>query len=325
MENHGDTMDGMTEFRITYDGPALATHAMDARELAPALMAVADLLDASVRALQGDRAKAQIHVKGSFKTGSFTVDFTTAVSFMQAAKDIFAGEGMTAVANATAVLTALGLAARGGYTGVAQVLQWLRGRRITNVQMTEDGKVTLHSGEETVEVDYPVFALLKDIPVRQAFDRVLAPLDRAGIDTFAAGDDRAFAVIVREDERRYFCAPTDQDEPLLEDTRTMAFSIVSLAFKEDNKWRLSDGNSTISARISDARFHSAVDANEASFSKGDVLICEVKVTQWHTQNGAKTDYEVIRVMEHRRAASQISLPGMQRGASPGLQSSQRSE
>ncbi|MFI8717386.1 hypothetical protein ACIGHF_05785 [Stenotrophomonas sp. NPDC077464] len=303
-------MDDMAQIRITYDGPALAAHEMDARELAPALMAMADLLDTSVRALQGDRAKAQINVKGSFKTGSFSVDFTTSVSLLQAAKDIFAGEGITAIANATAVLTALGLAAKTGYTGVAQVLQWLRGRRITHVQMTQEGQVTLHSGEDAVVVEYPVLVLLRDIPVRQAFDRVLAPLDREGIDTFAAGDDHSFALIVREEERRYFCAPTGPDEPLLEDTRTMAFSIVSLAFKEDNKWRLSDGNHTINARISDAAFHSAVDANEASFSKGDVLICEVKVTQWHTQNGAKTDYEVIRVIEHRRAANQIALPGM---------------
>ena len=303
-------MDDMAQIRITYDGPALAAHEMDARELAPALMAMADLLDTSVRALQGDRAKAQINVKGSFKTGSFSVDFTTSVSLLQAAKDIFAGEGMTAIANATAVLTALGLAAKTGYTGVAQVLQWLRGRRITHVQMTEEGQVTLHSGEDAVVVEYPVLVLLRDIPVRQAFDRVLAPLDRDGIDTFAAGDDHSFVLIVREEERRYFCAPTGPDEPLLEDTRTMAFSIVSLAFKEDNKWRLSDGNHTINARISDAAFHSAVDANEASFSKGDVLICEVKVTQWHTQHGAKTDYEVIRVIEHRRAANHIALPGM---------------
>ncbi|WNH48287.1 hypothetical protein PDM28_16690 [Stenotrophomonas aracearum] len=302
----------MTQFRITYDGPALATHQMDARELAPALMAMADLLDCSVRALHADRAKAQINVKGSFKTGSFSVDFTTSVSFMQAAKDIFVGDGVTAIANATAVLTALGFAAKAGYSGVAQVLQWLRGRRITDVQMTEEGRVRLHADKDTVVVDYPVLVLLRDIPVRQAFDRTLAPLDRDGIDTFAAGDDSSFAVIVREHERRFFCAPTADDELLLEDTCRMAFSIVSLAFKEDNKWRLSDGNHTISARISDERFHSSVDANESSFSKGDVLICEVKVTQWHTPNGAKTDYEVTRVIEHRRAACQISLPGMQR-------------
>lgn len=307
----------MTQFRITYDGPALATHEMDARELAPALMAMADLLDSSVRALHGDRGKAQVNVKGSFKTGSFNVDFTTALNFLTAAKDMFSGDGMTAIANATAVLTALGLTAKAGYTGVVQVLKWLRGRRITNVQMSEEGHVTLFSDEDAMDVELHVLVLLRDLPVRQAFDRVLAPLDRDGIDTFAAGDPSSFAVIIKDDERHLFSAPAGQDELILEDTRKMAFSIVSLAFKEENKWRLSDGNSTISAKISDAAFLSGVNNNETAFTKGDVLICEVKVTQWQTASGAKTDYEVTRVIEHRHAATQISFPGMRLPPGPG--------
>jgi hypothetical protein len=90
----------------------------------------------------------------------------------------------------------------------------------------------------------------------------------------------------------------------------MAFSIVSLAFKEDNKWRLSDGAATISATIADADFLKAVDENLESFSKGDVLMCEVLVRQWQTRGGAKTDFEVVKVLEHRRAARQIALPGI---------------
>lgn len=310
MRKDGRNTGDMTQFRITYDGPALATHEMDARELAPALMAMADLLDSSVRALHGERAKAQINVKGSFKTGSFNVDFTTAINFLKAAKDIFSGDGMTAIANATAVLTALGLTAKLGYNGVAQVLKWLRGRRITNVQLMADGNVTIVADDDEQEVEYQVLVLLRDLAVRQAFDRVLGPLDREEIDTFAAGDEAAFGVVIREDERPYFSAPAGQDELIIEDSRKMAFSIVSLAFKEENKWRLSDGNSTINAKISDAEFLAGVNANETSFTKGDVLICEVKVTQWQTPSGAKTDYEVVRVIEHRRAATQISFPGM---------------
>lgn len=124
-------------------------------------------------------------------------------------------------------------------------------------------------------------------------------------------------MIIKDDERHLFSAPAGQDELILEDTRKMAFSIVSLAFKEENKWRLSDGNSTINARISDAAFLSGVNNNETSFTKGDVLICEVKVTQWQTVSGAKTVYEVTRVIEHRHAATQISFPGMRLPPGPG--------
>jgi hypothetical protein len=90
----------------------------------------------------------------------------------------------------------------------------------------------------------------------------------------------------------------------------LPMSPVYTAFKEDNKWRLSDGSATINAIFSDAEFLSAVDQNLESFSKGDVLICDVRVRQWQTASGAKTDYEVIKVIEHRRAARQIPLPGI---------------
>ncbi|CAG2089113.1 hypothetical protein XCY_001840 [Xanthomonas arboricola pv. juglandis] len=303
-------MDGMTQFRITYDGSALATHEMDARELAPALLAMADLLDASVRALHGDKAKAQINVKGSFKTGSFNIDFNTAVSYLTAIKDIFAGDGMTAAANAAAVLGILGFAARKSGKGLGYVLKWLRGRRITHVRLDDNGTATIQVDEDSLQIEQQVLTLLRDLSVREAFDRVLAPLDQPGVDLFAAGNDEEFSLVVTEKERVFFAPPAGVDELLLEERRKMAFSIVALTFKEDNKWRLSDGNSTINAKISDSDFIAGVNSNEIAFSKGDVLICDVLVTQWQTEAGAKTDYEVIQVIEHKRAARQISLPGI---------------
>ncbi|WP_198302470.1 hypothetical protein [Xanthomonas citri] len=297
----------MTKFRVTYDGSALASHEMDVRELSPALLAMADLLDASVRALHGDKAKAQINVRGSFKTGSFNIDFTTQVAFLKAVRDIFAGDNATAIANALAILSALGFL---GNKGVAQVLKWLRGRKITTVQPLEDGSARIFVDEDSMDVEVTVIALLRDLNVRQSFNRVLAPLDREGIDRFAVGDDKGVELVITEDERAYFAPPAGQDILLIEETRRMAFSIVALAFKDDNKWRLSDGNATINAAISDSEFLGRVNSSEESFSKGDVLICEVRVQQWQSESGAKTDYEVTRVLEHRRAAMQIPIPGI---------------
>lgn len=42
-----------TRARITYDGPALAEHVMDVRDLAPALLAFGDLCEEAGRALYG--------------------------------------------------------------------------------------------------------------------------------------------------------------------------------------------------------------------------------------------------------------------------------
>ena len=98
------------------------------------------------------------------------------------------------------------------------------------------------------------------------------------------------------------------DVTLIDDTRRSAFSIISLAFKEDNKWRLNDGTNAISAGIEDEDFLARVDANMVSFSKGDILVCDVRVVQKQTDAGLKTEYTVVKVIEHRASARQLPLP-----------------
>jgi len=297
----------MSHFRITYDGPALARSEMDVRELAPALLAAGDLLDAATRALNGERVKAQTNVRASFKVGSFGIDFNLATDWALKVRDFFAGENASAAANAIEILGALGLAAWRGQRGLVAVLKWLRGRRIERVEAgANSARLTVEN--ESLEIDLAVLALLRELAVREALDRLLAPLDREGVDLFAAGTDEAIVETVSAAERAWFFAPAVEDELMLDDVRKMAFSIVSLAFKEDNKWRLYDGAATIHAAIADAGFLGRVDQNVERFAKGDSLLCMVRVRQWQTPSGVRTEYEVIEVLEHRQAARQIRLP-----------------
>ena len=97
----------------------------------------------------------------------------------------------------------------------------------------------------------------------------------------------------------------DEDLPtayeVIDETHRYAFSIVSLAFKEDNKWRLTDGQAIYSVIMKDAEFQRKVDSSEAVFAKGDVLICDLHTIQWQVQDGVKTDYEVTKVHDHKHA------------------------
>lgn len=299
----------MSEFRITYDGPALETSEMDVRELAPALLAIGDLLEAATKSLCGEQVKPQINVRGSFKTGSFGIDFTLVTSLVNRMRELFAGNEATAVANALAILGALGFAAKKGGKGLFAVLKWLRGRQVERVEVKRNSAV-LHVDGERLEIELSVLTLLRDVSVREATTRVLSPLSHEGITVFSAGTDHEIVETVEASEIGWFRVPEQQDILLVDEQRKMAFSIVSLAFKDDNKWRLYDGAATIHASITDAEFLRRVDANQVSFAKGDVLVCSVRVRQWQTPAGAKTDYEVTDVLEHRTAARQIQLPGL---------------
>jgi hypothetical protein len=304
-------MDSMTEFRLTYDGPTLERHEMDPRELAPALLAMADLLESAARVMYGEKAKVNINVKGSFETGSFNVDFVAGVQWLKSSSDMFSGQSATAIANGTAILTAIGII---GKKGLFPLLQWLRGRPITRVEavLRKNGKpsgmVRIFVDEQFYDVERDTVDLLRDVGVRKATEDMLKPLDKPGIDTFALGQGTSVNVIVTESEQPYFVAPAAEEILIIDNLRDMAFSIVSLAFKDDNKWRLSDGSSTISATIRDTGFLHAVNHDLESFSKGDSLICEVHVRQWQTVAGTRTEYEVVKVKGHLRAARQIQLP-----------------
>jgi hypothetical protein len=147
------------------------------------------------------------------------------------------------------------------------------------------------------------------VAVRDALQKMVEePLRRDGIETFEVLDsNRCVSQRVDRSESVYFARPSLPDETILEHRRSVAFSIISLAFKEDNKWRLHDGNTNVSATIEDEDFLRQIDQN-ASFTKGDILICDVRITQKRTRDGLKTDYVVVKVIKHIPAARQLPLP-----------------
>ena len=171
----------MNTFRMTYDGPALQDSQMDVRDLAPALLAVGSLLEAASSALYGDRVKPQVDVRGSFKTGSFGVDFSLVADWVSRIKDMMAGEDATAAANALALLGALGWSVqKAGKPGLFTVLAWLKGRPIERVAL-QDHLATLHVQGELLEIEIQVLTLLRDVSVRRGCEKILQPMDNPGI------------------------------------------------------------------------------------------------------------------------------------------------
>jgi len=297
-------MSKVQHFRITYDGEALREHRMDVRELAPALLAMGDLCEAAGIAIYGRNTRASVSVKASFKTGSFGIDLELAHGFANQVLDFLSGREASAFANAAAIVSAIGFSGK----GLIGFLKKLKGRPISRIEPTQDRAiVTLDDGEQ-IEIERAVLELLRDMSVRENLEKVIAPIERDGIDTVAFGTDDSIGNTVLREEALWFAVPAPQEVLLFDNVRQQAFSIVSLAFKEDNKWRLYDGAATIHAAIVDAEFLSRVDQSLEFFAKGDILICEVRVMQWQTADGARTEYTVTRVLEHRQAARQVPLP-----------------
>ena len=294
----------MSHCRITYDGAALASSEIDVRELAPALLAFGDLAEEAARTLWGERVSVKVEVRASFRTGSFGIDLAVATNLAQQLMDWLRGK------TATALVKVNGITLIGAIGGLIGALKWLKGRRPRSVETTPDGKRRLvcEDGEALIVEEHTVL-LLRSLRVREHLWQVVAPVEREGIDTVALGDDARIDVVVTREEAAWFVPPAAHETVVHEDERTMAFSIVSLSFKEGNKWRLSDGNVTVFVEVVDQDFLSRVDRNLVRFAKGDLLIGRTRITQRLLPDGnLRTDYTLLSVQEHRPGTPQLDLP-----------------
>jgi hypothetical protein len=286
---------------IAFDGPALHQGTIDVRTLAPALLAFGHLCEEANRVLNGDRVSVAVRVRADFQVGSFEVNLEVIQSLVGQAWDLLRGDFATSAANLLAFVAAGG--------GLIALLKRLKGRSPSAIVKLQDGGVVIELEDGTrLETRPEVVDLLRDLRVRQAVEGVTKPLSEDGIERLEIREGETVVQTVERVDVPALIAPPVDDVLLIEERRRAAFSIVSLAFKDETKWRLSDGQGTFLASIRDEDFLGLVNRNEIAFSKGDVLLADILVRQWQSASGVRTEYEVLKVTEHRSAARQIPLP-----------------
>ena len=286
---------------LIYEGPALENGLMDVRDLAPALLAFGNLIEAANRVVNGDKATSRVQVK-TVGAGSFAIGLDVAVEFLKAARDFLAGPESTAAANLVGVLT--GSAAIG--LGAIALVRKLRGKAPTP-RRRDPGRVEIEIDGQIIEVDEVVARVSVDIGVRASLERVVAePLEKEGIEAVqvAAGEN---VERIDKADGYSFRPPIDREAGAYEYRFRAPFSIVSLSFKAGNKWRLNDGRATLNVTVGDEGFVNRVESSEIAFSKGDILICDVRVESRETPGGLHAEFFIERVVEHRRPLRQASL------------------
>lgn len=293
-------MSASFHFSIKYDGPALATHQMDIRELAPALIALSELLEHANKAAYPDSNEVRVNVQGNFKGGSFGVDLIAVQTMAQQIVSLLNGDEATAAANLLGILGGLGLIGGGG---VIALVKWLGGRKPSSIRTVGDKVVfELIDAEkrETFEVDLIAGKLYQTRIVRQTLARVVKPLEREGVDVFACGKDGVTQAVITSDERVWFDLAASEADVVSNSLRqNVLLQIESAVFKDDNKWRFHDGSTAFFAEIADQTFVDRINSGDERFGKGDVLIADLRIIQSVTDNGLKQEYLVEKVHAHR--------------------------
>lgn len=272
---------------------------MDVRDLAPALLAIGALLDAANETLGGNPKAVSVHVR-ALEAGSFSVDLELVENLYRRGIALLTGQEVDGALKLKELVLF-------GAVGLVWLVRRLRGGRPDQIERLEGGVTRLTKDGESFDVPMEVLRLYQSVPVRSALQDVVAtPLARDGIDTLVIAD-RLNRLVIEAAEAGYFRLPTMPDQTLADDLVDRSFSIISLAFKEDNKWRLYDGQNQIAATINDQEFLAGFERNDIRFAKGDILVCSVRFIQRQTAKGLVGEYTIERVKEHREAPRQIAL------------------
>lgn len=200
-----DVVGEMAErFYVIYDGWALEHHLMDVRDLAPAMIAVNDLLSNANKALNGDKADLNLKVNASFRAGSFGMELHTVVHFLSQIRDMFAGDNASAISNAWTILEIVGFV---GGAGLIGLIKFLKGKKPTKI-IDEDGRLKVYLNEtEYYETDGKVVKLYKNRTIVGDLNKMLEPLEKDGIDSFfvsRTGDKKDADLAIDDSELTYF-------------------------------------------------------------------------------------------------------------------------
>lgn len=297
-------------FKIIFRGPAVDGGEIDVNDLAPALLALGDVFQAASDVLNGDRVKTVVRVKAT-EQACFEVDLSIAQTVKEAVASLltFASDHREGVAAANE-LADLILKAGGGLAGLAGglfgLLKFLKGRKPDKIE-EKDGAVHVHIGDNYFVTHSKTITLAESVAVREGARKFASVLKHEGIESISTKPQGQSEETYTKQDLPSFELPAPIEDELVDEIRRMNLQIISLSFKDDNKWRVTDGAEPFSAAIEDTDFLKLVANSEISFSKGDYLVCEVRERQVATGQGLKKDRTIIKVVDHRPAARQMKL------------------
>lgn len=302
----------ISKVRIAYTGDALENGAMDINDLAPALLAFAELVKRA-NVLVGNTQPVRLMLNAdSIKRGSFDVTLELIYSgldqiklLMGAAEDI----GLKALSDALGIGATI-------KEGVFWLIQAIGNKKILNVSETDDNKVAINLNDNSkIIINQNTYNVFMDHEARSSITKVMEPVKKDGIDGFEIRnpynyeDKKPSFKMVKDDLQLYETPELETNvvpENIIE--QEVLLKIVSLVFDEAQKWRFTDGDTTFWAKVEDKDFWNSVNSSEQAFRNGDRLKAVCRIVQRIGVNGnIITERSIIKVIEVLPKPTQIKL------------------
>ncbi|MFT7024197.1 MAG: hypothetical protein ACJA07_003305 [Rhodococcus sp. (in: high G+C Gram-positive bacteria)] len=279
-------------FDVTFDGPALLEHRMSVRDLAPALIALADAFQVAQAVANPEARLVNLEITAT-RESSFAVDLILNSNLIDQAIDyLSAGRYSTAIANGAGILGFVGSAIAG--------ILWVKKRYFTSEDLP-DGQVRITTADgDSIVLPALSVRLMQNAPFRRDVLRFITPLESEGVDTVAiSGADGAPRITIRDTDLESFGEPDLGETVVSDNTIEQVVTVDSVPFKESLSWRFNDGSASISATMSDGQFRDRIRRREVQFGEGDKLRAEIRTVQTLDSAGTlSTRRSVERVIDH---------------------------
>jgi hypothetical protein len=265
-----------------YDGDALADHAMEVTDLAPALLGVAKSCRRANQLLNGPNSTLSVRMRSELQPGCFHADLELIVKAVHGAAPLIPSALRTATDVAHVMFgegSVFDLVRRGFFKVKSE----------TTVTATGDGAFVVTGQNNTVTINQNTYYVARDPGVRREAESAIDVLRRRGIDELAIGTEQRKSLITKTDAEALFEAPALTEEQVLETEREAILEVVTFATKREQKSRFSDGESEFWATIDDDSFWDDYHDRKRGIFDGDrfrvvLLTCQVIGSKLKTES-----------------------------------------
>jgi hypothetical protein len=283
-----------TRMGLSYAGPAVDAGSMDVYEASANMIAFSEFVVLAAKTQFGLEANIEAQVNG-FDRGSFVTDI------------IFRVSGASATIFSAATSRQLWEVIE----GAVKLWKFLKGRapekveHLNNPNLHQTVRVTNNEGQILQVSAQSLTVVLSEKGSATVGRFIREALGRPGMDNVKIIGEGPTRVDVAQAESEYFVQVSPR-ETVTDAVSPMALIIEAPVFKEDNKWRFSDGTGSFFATIEDKDFLAKVDAGQR-FGKGDILYVDVRLSQQKIGMKLVGERVIVNVREHRVGPEQMEL------------------
>lgn len=283
-------MEEQSHLSLRYHGGEADQGQMGYYDTAASIIAFGDLVGELSRTLYGEKAYIRTTVEGA-KQGSFGIDF-----IMQ-----FGGVLATIMSGPTSPKDIWEVIKQS-----FEAWKFLDGKPPAKVERNGDqyGLTNVHGDVEYFNQN--VYLTINNEKASDAIEQFVRKPLESGKSKLNFEHKEFGEQLVVSDKEAYAFTNVVAENLITEQSIEMALTVESAVFKEGNKWRFSDGQTTFNAPIEDDAFVERIDNGER-FGKGDILIVDLYISQSDRKGRLITERTVKQVKEHRIPGQQKNL------------------